>query len=66
MVTSERNFDIDGKRLCTVAKSEQQSDTVNLHLVEDLIREEANTIYNVITSLKTEMLHSNKLMIDAL
>ena len=38
MVTSEGNFDIDSKRLCNMAKTEQQNDAVNLKLIQDLIR----------------------------
>ena len=65
MVTSEGNFDIDGKRLCNVAKAEQKNDAVNLQLIQDLIKKETDTIYDVIASLRTEILHDD-MMIDAL
>ena len=38
MVTSEGNFDTDGRRLCNVAKAEEQNDAVNLQLIQDLIK----------------------------
>ena len=66
MVTSEGHFEIDGKTLCNLAKAEQQNDAVNLQSVQDLIKKETDTIYDVIASFRTEMLHNNNMMIVAL
>ena len=47
------------------AKAEQKNDAVNLQLIQDLIKKETDTIYDVIASLRNEMVHDN-MMIDAL
>ena len=64
-VTNSGNFDLDGKRLCNVARAEELNDAVNLQLVLDLIKKETDTIHNVIASLRTEIFNKN-IIIDVL
>ena len=65
MVTSAENLDIGVKRLCNMTEVEKQNYAINLQLVENLIKKETDTIYDVIASLRTKMLYNN-MMIDAL
>ena len=64
-MTADGQYNIDGKRLCNVSEAEDQSDAVNLSIVHRIILHETNAVYQVIASLRTEVVNNN-MMIEVL
>ena len=64
-ITPEGHYDMDNKRLLNVAEAKEQKDAVNLNLLQRLVQQEMKIIYDVIASLRTEVVNNFQL-IDAL
>lgn len=61
-VTSEGHYDMNNKRLCKVAEAQELNDAVNLNMVQHMIQRELQTIYDVVASLRTEVVNNNMMI----
>ena len=64
-VTSDGQYDVDGKRLCNVTDAKEQYDAVNLGLVQRIIQNEIRTVNQVTSSMRADV-DNNNLMIRIL
>ena len=63
-ITLDGHFNIENKKLCNVGEAENQNDAINLSLMQRVLTQECSEIYNVIASLRTEVVNNN-MMIQA-
>ena len=61
-ITPEGHYDTDNKRLLNVAEAKEQNDAVNLNLLQRLVQQEMKIIYDVIASLRTEVVNNFQLI----
>ena len=58
-LTSDGNYDIEGKRFCNVTEAIVQNDAVNLKLVQRIVLNEIRTVHEVTSSLRSEIDNNN-------
>ena len=56
------NYNIEGKRLCNVTEAIDRNDAVNLRLVQRIVLNEIRTMYQVTSSLRSEIDNNNVLI----
>ena len=61
-LTLDDNYNIEGKRLCNVTQAIDQKDAVNLRLVQRIVMNEIRTVYQVTSSLRSEIDNNNVLI----
>ena len=54
-VTSDGNYNIDNKRLSNIQDAEKQQDAVNLRLVQRIVKNEVQILFQVTSSLRSSI-----------
>ena len=61
-LTSDDNYDIQGKRLCNVTKAIDQNVAVDFRLVQRIVLNKIRTVYQITSSLRSEIDNNNMLI----